>query len=598
MSEVLKLRKRNEIPDKYKWSIEKIYPDVSAWGKDFSYLKEILPEIKKYSGKLGKASELLAYLKLDEKISRLTEKLSVYTHLRSDEDTANTEYQALMNKMDMYIPEIKSAGAFFVPELLSLPEGTVQKEIEEEPSLKMYRFMLQNILKQKPHVLSKEKEELMAQVSDCLDGPSNIFNMLSNADMMFPVIKNEENQDVELTEGNYISFIRSRNREVREEAFKSLFNTYGKYKNTFAASLTSSMKNFIFKSKVRNYGGALESALEPNNIPTQVFQNTINTIDNNLESLHRYVKIKKKLLGLNDIHMYDLYVPLIDVPKAHIEFEGALKIAEEALKPLGKEYMDIFKSGIKEGWVDIYQNKGKASGAYSSGCYDTQPYVLLNYNYEEDDVSTLVHEMGHSIHSYYSKENQPYIYWDYSIFCAEVASTCNENLLIHYLIKNEKDKKRKLYLINDELEKIRTTIFRQAMFAEFEKITHENLEKGIPLTSEDLCRIWHELNARYFGEDMIIDKEIDMEWARIPHFYRDFYVYQYATGYAAAYSFASMMLEGGENSVERYKSFLKSGGSDYPINELKSAGVDMTTPEPLIKCIRRFNELLDMLENI
>lgn len=596
MAEVKKVKLRDEISDEYKWKVDKIYIDTENWEKDFKALKELVPELTKFQGKLGIGSELLEYLKLDEKVSRLAEKLAVYANLKSDENTANTKYQSLKSKIFSYISEIRSAGAFFTPELLSLPEGHVIKEINEVAGLEVYKFMLESILIMKPHTLSKEKEELLALASECLEAPGNIYSMLSNADMTFPVIKDEDGNEIELSDVNYANFIKSKNRDVRKEAFKTLFNTYGNYKNTFAASLTSSMKSYIFNSKVRNFGSSLESALKPKNIPLEVFNNTIDTVDKNLEALHRYVKIKKKLLGLDEMHMYDLYVPVIDVPKQHIEFDEAVKIGEKALKPLGQEYLDIFSNGIREGWVDIYENKGKRGGAYSSGCYDTLPYVLLNYNYELNDVSTLVHEMGHSIHSYYSRKNQPYIYGDYTIFCAEVASTCNEGLLMNYLINNEKDPERKLYLVNQELEQIRTTVFRQTMFAEFEKLTHESIEGGMPLTSEELSNMWHELNVKYFGQDMIVDREIDMEWARIPHFYSDFYVYQYVTGYAAAHSFAKMILENGETAVNRYKGFLKSGGSDYPINILKKAGVDMTTPKPLLDTIGRFNELLDIIE--
>jgi oligoendopeptidase F len=375
-----------------------------------------------------------------------------------------------------------------------------------------------------------------------------------------------------------------------------LYSTYKKFKNTFAASLTASIKNFVFNSKTRKYASALESSLKPNNIPLSVYHNSIETINKNIDVLHRYVRIKKKLLGLDEIHMYDLYVPVIDIEKDHIEFDRAIQIIKEGLKPMGEEYLSIFDEGISSGWIDKYENKGKRGGAYSWGSYDTMPYVLLNYNYELNDVSTFAHEMGHSIHSYYSRKTQPFIYADYTLFCAEVASTTNEALLIHHLIENEKDKNKKLYLINQELEQIRTTVFRQLMFAEFELKTHESIENGEPLNSEDLSKIWHDLNVKYFGPDMIVDEAIDMEWARIPHFYSDFYVYQYATGYAAASSFARSILEGGKSSVDRYIEFLKSGGSDYPINILKKAGVDMTTPIPLEDTIKRFSELLDMLE--
>lgn len=594
MTEKVKLRE--EISPESKWKIEKIYESIEDWNKDFDLLKNKAPELSKFSGKLGDASSLYEFLQLDEEVSRLAERLFMYAHLRSDEDTANTTFLALKDSVDSYMANLQAIGAFFTPEILSLKEGTIEKEIETNPDLEKYRFLFDKLLKLKPHTLTKELEEMLASVSDCLSAPQTIFNLLSNADMTFPVIKDEEGNDIELTESLYSKFIQSKNRDVRKSAFNALFSTYEKFKNTFAASLTSSVKNFAFESKTRKYETSLQCSLEPNDIPVEVYKKAVETINSNLKSLHRYVKIKKKLLKLDDIHMYDLYVPVIDVPKEHIEFDEGVKIAKEGLKPLGEEYLYIFSRGVESGWIDIYPNKGKRSGAYSWGSFDTLPYVLLNYNYALDDVSTLAHEMGHSIHSYYSRKTQPYIYADYTLFCAEVASTTNESLLIHHLIENEKDESRKLYLINSELEQIRTTVFRQIMFAEFELYTHENIEKGISLTAKDLCKFWHELNVKYFGPEMNVDDIIDMEWSRIPHFYTDFYVYQYATGYAAANSFARMILNKEDNAVERYKGFLKSGGSDYPINILKKAGVDMTTEKPIQDTIDRFNDLLDMLE--
>jgi oligoendopeptidase F len=596
MGQVKKLKSRNEIPDQYKWKIEKIYKNVEVWEDDFRLLKLKAPKLIEYAGRLGEADKLLEFFKFDEEISRLADKLFMYAHLKSDEDKNNSTYQVINDKINTYMAELKSIEAFFRPEILSLAEGEINREIEQVPELKKYEFVLNDILKFKPHSMSKEQEELMAAVSDCLDAPGNIYSMLSDADMTFPIIKDENNNEVQLTEGNYFEFIRSKDRRVRKETFEALFDTYGKYKNTFATSLTSSIKNFIFNAKTRKYGSSLEASLKPNEIPLEVYNNSIATINNHLNSLHRYVSIKKKLLALEEIHMYDLYVPIIDTPKEYIEFETGVEIVKEGLKPLGQEYINIFQEGINEGWIDVYENKGKTGGAYSWGGYDTMPYVLLNYNNGLNDVSTLAHEMGHSVHSYYSRKNQPYIYSEYTLFCAEVASTTNECLLIHHLIEKEEDEKKKLYLINQELEQIRTTVFRQIMFAEFEKITHESLEEGKPLTSEDLCSIWHELNRKYFGDEMVIDSEIDMEWARIPHFYSDFYVYQYATGYAAANSFASMIINNRDDAVEQYKGFLKSGGSNYPINILKYAGVDMTTSKPLEDTIRRFEELLDMLD--
>lgn len=597
MNAVKDLKNREEIAEQYKWDISKVYTSIEQWEADFELLKKEALKLKEYKGKLNEGKELLAFLKLDEEISRLADKLAVYAFLRSDEDTTNTIFQALKNKIESYLAELMAVSSFFVPEILSYDEGTIKKAIQEVPELNMYKFMLEKILKKKPHTLSSEMEELLASVSDCLNAPGNIFGMLTNADLTFPNIRDEEGKEVVLTEGSYSKYIKSKDRKVREDAFKALFGTYEKYKNTLATSLTSSIKNFSFVAKTRKYNNSLKSSLEPNDIPESVYDSAIETINKNIESLHRYVRIKKKLLGLNEIHMYDLYVPVIDTPKTNIEFEEGVEIVKNALKPLGEEYLEIFSEGIDNKWIDIYQNKGKRSGAYSWGCYDTMPYVLLNYNNELNDVSTLAHEMGHSIHSYYSRREQPYIYAQYTLFCAEVASTVNECLLINYLIENEKDKQKRLYLINTQLEQIRTTVFRQIMFAEFEKITHEKIDKGEPLTSKDLCSIYHELNIRYFGKDMIIDKEIDMEWSRIPHFYSDFYVYQYATGYSAANSFVKSILALEDKSVEKYKGFLKSGGSDYPINILKNAGVDMTTSKPIEDTIDRFNELLDMLEN-
>ena len=598
MSEVKKLRRRDEIPESDKWRIDKIYETPAKWNEELNKLKEEAPKLKDFEGKLGNKEDLKAFLLLNEKLSRKLGKLYVYAHMRSHEDTSNPEMQSLVNKIDPYSAEFSSYTAYFVPEILSLKEGTIENFINEDKDLKQYKIYFEMILNEKPHILSKEVESVLASVSDCLGAPESIYSMLTNSDMTFGEIVDESGRKVELTEGNYISFIKSKDRKVREAAFKLLFGTYKKYENTLATSLTSSIKNFVFESKTRKYNSSLEASLKPNNIPVEVYYNALKTVDENMDALHRYVRIKKKLLNLEEIHMYDLYVPVIECKKEHLEYKDAISLVEEGLKPLGKEYLDIFNEGINEGWIDVYENKGKRSGAYSWGSYDTMPYVLLNYNYELNDASTLAHEMGHSIHSYYTRKTQPYFYGDYSLFCAEVASTTNEILLIHHLIEKETDKNKKLYLINQELEQIRTTVFRQLMFAEFELKTHEAIENGESLTSEVLCKMWKDINIKYFGEDMNVDEEISIEWARIPHFYSDFYVYQYATGYAAASSFANSILSKGEEAVEKYKGFLKAGGSMYPIDTLKMAGVDMTTSKPLKDTLDRFNELLDMLEEI
>lgn len=592
------LKKREEISIEDKWKLDKIYSSQEAWEKDFEVLKEESPKLKEFAGKLNDKEEILKYLELNEKVSRLGETIYVYAHMKSDEDTGNQKYQGYMNKIDTFMAEFASYGAFFVPEILSLPDGFITDLINNDERFKLYEFMLKDILKEKPHILTKDMEELLALASDCLDAPSSIHSMLTNADMTFGNIKDEDGDEVELTEGNYSGFIKSKDRRIREEAFKTLFGEYKKYENTLATTLTSSVKGFNFSARVRKYNSPLEASLAPNDIPVSVYENAIKTIDNNLSSLHRYIRLKKKLLGLDEMHMYDLYVPAIEAESQKISFEEGVSLANEGLKPLGEEYLSVFNEGINSGWIDKYENKGKRGGAYSWGGYDTMPYVLLNYHYQLNDVSTLVHEMGHSLHSYYSRKYQPYYYAGYTLFCAEVASTTNEALLIHYLIEKEQDKKKKLYLINQELEQIRTTVFRQLMFAEFELYTHNALNNGEALTAADYSSKWSEINKKYFGPDMIVDEEINMEWSRIPHFYSDFYVYQYATGYAAASAFANAILEGKENAVEKYKGFLKAGGSKYPIDILKDAGVDMTTSAPLEATIHRFNELLDMLEEL
>lgn len=591
-----KLRTRAQIPAEDKWNVEKIYKNTAEWEKDFAMLKEKVARVPEFRGKLNQPESLYGFFELDEEISALANKLAIFAHLRSDEDTANQEFLALKSKIDAYLAEVQAAQSYFVPEILAYPDGTVEAELKAEPKLELYRFLLKKILKAKPHTLDQNSEKILASFSDSMEAPHNAYSILSNADMTFRPIHDENGREVELTESSYYRFITSKDRRVRKEAFESLFGGYGQFRNTFASLLTSSVKNFVLESKLRRYSSAVEASLAPNDIPVEVYSKAVEAVNGSLGLLHRYVSLKKKLLGLEDIHMYDLYVPVINVPEEHIEFDQAVKMVSEGLAPLGKEYLDLFHKGIESGWIDRYPNKGKSSGAYSSGCYDTDPYVLLNYDYTLDDVSTLAHEMGHSIHTYYSCRTQPRVYSDYVLFCAEVASTTNEALLIHHMIQTETDKNRKLYLINSQLEQIRTTVFRQLMFAEFELFMHGKAEQGIPLTAEDLCACWHKLNEKYYGPEMTVDAEVDMEWARIPHFYRDFYVYQYATGYAAANSFANSILSDGESAVKKYKGFLKSGGSDYPINILRRAGVDMETAKPMQDTMKTFGDLLDLLE--
>ncbi|XMB87020.1 oligoendopeptidase F [Mycoplasmatota bacterium WC44] len=596
MAEIIKLMTRTEIEEKYKWNIENLYNDTKAWEEDFSVLKSKVSGLKELSGKLESSENILLFLERNVEVSRLLDKLGSYAFLRGDEDTTNSVFQALKNKISSYSAEVSSASSFFIPELLALPTGTVEKMIENSQKLQIYEIYLKKILSEKAHTLSVEEENILASVEDCLYAGEEVFEMFVGADLVFPNIKVEDGNEIELTEGNYRTFIKSKDRRVRIDAYDSYFGTYQKYRRTLATTLTTSMRTCIVTGKVRKYDSALESALKPNNIPVTVYENVVDTINNNLASLHRYVNLKKQLLGLEEMHMYDLYVPLVECGEDYINYEDGVEIALEGIKPLGEEYLNIFKEGIKDRWVDVYENKGKCAGAYSRGCYDSMPYTLMNYNNQLIDVSTLAHEMGHAIHGYYSRKSQPYMYWKYDWFCAEVASTTNECLLMDNLIENEKDKNKKLFLINQQLDSMMETIFTRTMLAEFEKITHENIEAGNHLSTDDLCEIFRDLSIRYYGPDIVVDENVEIKWATIPHFYFDFYMYQYVTGFAAAQSFSKMILEEGDVAVARYKDFLKSGSSDYPINLLKKANVDMTTPKPLEDTITKFNELMDIME--
>ena len=596
MGNGLKLRK--DIEAKYKWDTEKMYLDTQSWNKEFEYVKIESVKLKDFEGKLDEKENILNYLRAYEGLSRKVKKLYVYANMRSHEDTSNTEFQGLSSRIESFYAQFASYVSFFEPEILAKDEEKFMSMIKNTKSLKIYEFLFLDIFKEKPHVLTKEIEEILASVSDCLSAPENIYGILTNADIEFDSIEDKDGNLIELTEGSYGNYLRSRDRVLREKAFKSLFKTYKKYENTISTSLTSSLKAYIFSAKTRKYKNSLDAALSPSNIPLEVYYNSVKTINNNLDLLHRYVGLKKKLLGLSEIHMYDLYVPVVDIEREKVQYEDALEIVKAGIKPLGDEYISIFNEGVEKRWIDVYENKGKRSGAYSSGMYDTMPYVLLNYNHDLNDVSTLAHEIGHSIHSYYSRKTQPYMYASYTIFSAEIASTTNEILLINDLINKETDKGKKLYLVNQELEQIRTTVYRQLMFAEFELLTHEAIENGQALTAKEYNDMWIELNQRYFGVEMIVDKDIEVEWARIPHFYSDFYVYQYATGYAAASAFAKSILLGKENAIDDYKGFLKAGGSKYPIDAIKEAGVDMTSSKPLEDTLDRFKELLDILEKL
>ncbi len=470
--------------------------------------------------------------------------------------------------------------------------------MEDEKDLSLYEFYFKNILRRKPHVLTAEGEALLADAGEMAISPDNIYSKFNNADIKFPEIEDENGELVRITHGRFIQLLESEDRRVRREAFNGLYSTYEGFKNTLAATFSSNLKQEFFFTKARNFNSNLEKALNDSNVPVDVYTNLIEAVHDNMGLMHRYVSLRKKLLGVDELHMYDLYAPLVQDVKMDLPFEEAKKIVAEGLVPLGEEYQKILHEGFNNRWIDVYENENKRSGAYSWGAYGVHPYVLLNYNGSLDNVFTLAHEMGHAIHSYYSDKVQPYVYAAYKIFVAEVASTCNESLLINHMLKNTDDKIEKAYLINHFLDKFKGTLYRQTMFAEFEMITHKMAEEGQSLTADTLCKIYHDLNVAYYGDDIVVDPEIDMEWARIPHFYDAFYVYQYATGYSAAIALSRRILQEGKPAVDDYMRFLSSGGSNYPIELLKEAGVDMNTKEPVNQALKLFEELLDQMEEL
>ena len=591
--------KREAIPAQYKWKLENIYATNQQWEKEFTKVKKMLPQLAQYQGKLKDSPQnLLNCLQIQDKVGEITGKLYVYAYLRSHEDTQNPIYQALADRATALSVQVDKTASYIVPEIMTIPEAKLTQYLAQEKKLQIYQFYLKEIFRQKKHILSQKEEEILAGLGEIAETPETVYTMLTNADLKFPYLKDEKGKRVELSEERYGKLIRSQDRRVRKEAFQELFNTYEGIKNTMGATFSGSIKKDTFYAQTRKYDSALQAALESDDIPLEVYDNVINTVNNNLAPLHRYMALRKKILGLKEMHMYDLYVPLIKDVQKDIPYEKAQATVLAALNPLGKEYQALLKKGFTEGWIDVYENQGKRKGAYSWGAYGTDPYVLLNYNNTLNDVFTLAHEMGHSLHSYYSHQHQPYIYSGYTIFVAEVASTTNEALLMDYLLKKTTDKKEKLYLLNLYLEQIRTTVYRQAMFAEFEKIVHQKAEAGEALTADLLADLWYKLNVKYYGPEVVVDPEIKMEWARVPHFYNAFYVYKYVTGYAAATSLSQQILREGELARQKYLKFLTKGSSQDSLSILREAGVDMTTSKPLEDTIRVFEEKLKEMEKL
>jgi len=593
------LLERNDISIEQKWDLESMYKNYDHWNKDYQKAIELSKKFADHQGKLGNSSEnLYKALKDRDELYRLVENLYSYSHMKLDEDTRLGSSQELADKGISLMVEIEDSTSFLLPEILSVDTDTINRYLQESEKLRLYKQYLDDLIRQKKHVLSAREESIVAQFGEVANSPEKIFSMLNNADLKFPVIKGEDGNDIEITTGNFIPLMESPNREVRKEAFTALYKTYNSFKNTFAASLSGNLKSNVFNAKLRNYTSSREASLSANSIPLSVYDNLISAINNNLDTMHKYMEIRKRVLNLDELHMYDLYVPIVRDVNFEIPYNEAVEIIKKGLTPLKEEYLTAMDEGFNARWIDIFENRGKRSGAYSGGSYDSKPYILLNYHDTLDNVFTVAHEMGHSLHSYFTRKNQPYVYGNYSIFVAEVASTVNEALLLDYMINNSKNKNEKLYLLNHYLESFRTTVFRQAMFAEFEKIIHEHLENGDSLTADYLCETYKKLNEKYYGPIMIVDDEIAIEWARIPHFYYNYYVFQYATGFSAAVALSEKILKEGNTAVEQYLNFLKSGSSDYPINVLKRAGVDMTTEEPVNHAMELFKRLVDELDQL
>lgn len=594
MSETLK--QRSEIDKKYKWNIEDMYQDDATWEADVAEALNGAQDFVKYQGRLTKNGEtLLEALKARDAIWQKIEKAYVYSRMRRDEDNRVEKYQAINDKAQAAIAKISTEMSFFTPELLSGDEQKILGYLKDIPELQIYSFMIKDMLREKAHVLSGEEENLLAQLSEITPATNNIFTMLNNADIKFGKIEDEKGNLVDLTHGNYISFMESHNREVRHRAYEAMYTAYKNLINTISTTYSYNTKTDVVNARIRKYSSSREAAMSGDNISEEVYDNLVKVINENLPTMYKYMETRKKILGVDQLQMHDVYVPLVKLPETHVSFEDAKETMAKALAPLGKQYIEDMQAGLDAGWVDVYENEGKTSGAYSFGSYDSMPYILMNFSSSLKDVFTLVHEMGHSMHSFYTRKAQPFIYGDHSIFTAEVASTVNENLLMKHLIANETDPQMKKYLINYHIEEFRTTVFRQTMFAEFEHWTHKTIEKGSTLTAQSMCEYYNQLNKKYFGETLADDPWIRYEWARIPHFYNSFYVYKYATGYCAAAAISDIILDKGP---ENYLKFLETGDSDYPIELLKIAGVDMSTTKPIEKAMEVFRNLVEQFEKL
>ncbi len=598
MAKQKQIPKRSEVKKEYTWALEDIFATDELWNEALEELRSAPEKLAAFSGHLGDNAEtLFGYLRFSDELDVKLDRVAEYCMRRADEDTGNSFYQGMKGRfMGVYVG-IASAASFETPELLSIPDETLEGFYKAKPELELYRRKLEKVRAQREHVLSDAEEKLLASVSEVANSAQEIASSFRNADLRFPAIYDKDGNEYKVTQGSYVPLLENPERDVRRQAFESLHGTFEGFKNTSAAFLNSQMKQLTFYSRARKYGSNLEAALSRTEVPVSVYHNLIDTVNANLKYLHRYVGLRKRLMGLDEMHMYDLYMPIIADADSEIPYEKAKEIIMEALQPLGEDYLKVLKSGFDNRWIDVYENEGKRSGAYSAGG-DPHPYVLLNQKDTLDSMFTIAHEMGHSMHTYYSIKNQPIAYRNYVIFVAEVASTCNEVLLVRHLLGKTTDKKERAYLINHFLEQFRGTVYRQTMFAEFELWMNEKVEAGETLTADMMNEAYYALNKKYFGNEITVDKLISVEWARIPHFFYNYYVFQYATGFSAAVAIANRILKEGKPAVEDYLRFLSGGSSTDPISLLKIAGVDMASPKPIEDGLKLFNELLDEMEEL
>ncbi|UTH14455.1 oligoendopeptidase F [Macrococcus equipercicus] len=582
------------------WDLTKIFPSDAAFEEAFKEVESYLGREEEVKGTLAQsAQQLLNGLLLETEIDEKLGKVYVYAHLKHDQDTSNDTYTAMEQRAAALAAQFGSAWSFMMPELMTISEEQLNQFVAENAGLQRFKFDLERINKKRAHVLSDKEEKLLAEAGEALSTPSNVFGMFNNADLAFNDIADKDGKLHPLSQGTYVQYLESSDRVLRENAYKEIYRNYGQFKNTLAQTLAGKVKAAVFSSKVRGYASPRQQALANNDIPEAVYDNLIKTIHDHLPLLHRYTALRKELLGLDDMKMYDMYTSLVQDEKFEVTYDQAKEWVLNSLKPMGEEYTEVIEEGFNNRWVDVYENKGKRSGAYSSGTYGTNPYILMNWTNNVNNTFTLTHEFGHSAHSYFSRRNQPSNMSGYSIFVAEVASTCNEALLAHHMYHTLNDEKKKLYLLNYQLEGFRGTVFRQTMFAEFEHLIHTLAQNNEPLTAERLNKEYLELNRTYYGDAVVHDDYIQSEWSRIPHFYYNYYVYQYATGYSAALALSDQILKEGQPAVDRYiNSFLKAGSSDYPIEVLKKAGVDMTTSEPIEKACQVFEERLNEFERL